>query len=85
MVVTAFPETFETGVLQERCAWPSTWTVHAPHNPIPQPNLVPVKPSVSRRTQSNGIWGTTSTFCRCPLTVKLIAAIQTSSGRLEPL
>ena len=35
------------GVTQLRVASPSTWTVHAPHRPTPQPNLVPV--SSSRR------------------------------------
>src|SRR4030095_4797219 len=73
MVVTDFPATFDTGMLQERNAWPSTWTVQAPQSPMPQPNLVPVSPRVSRSTHSNGICGATSTFCRCPLTVKVTA------------
>src|ERR1017187_9960904 len=42
---------------------------------MPQPNFVPVRPSVSRRTQSNGMSGLTSTAWGLPLTVNLIAAI----------
>src|SRR5712691_4144467 len=44
--------------------------VQAPHCAMPQPNLVPVSPSVSRRTQSNGVSGSTSTSCVCPLIVR---------------
>ena len=36
-------------------------TVHDPHWPRPQPNLVPVKPRLSRSTQSSGMSGLTST------------------------
>jgi hypothetical protein len=53
MVVILAPATAATGVMQERVARPSTCTVHAPQNPIPQPNFVPVSPSSSRITQSN--------------------------------
>src|SRR5579884_2728282 len=35
--------------------------VHAPHKPDPQPNLVPVRPTTSRSTQSSGISFGTST------------------------
>src|SRR5215831_15417481 len=50
-------------------------TVHAPHSCIPQPNFVPVMPSVSRNTQSRGICGTTSTVCCFPFRVNLTAAM----------
>src|SRR5580693_1254260 len=53
MVVILAPATAATGVMQERVARPSTCTVHAPQNPIPHPNFVPVSPSSSRITQSN--------------------------------
>src|SRR5690242_12623299 len=53
-------------------ASPSKWTVQAPHSAMPQPNLVPVRPRVSRRTQSNGVSSATSTARSCPLTVRLI-------------
>ena len=60
MVVIFFPAIEETGVTQERVAFPSTCTVHAPHSDMPQPNFVPVMPSVSRKTQSSGMLGLTS-------------------------
>ena len=56
-----------TGTEQERIAMPSIWTVQAPHCAMPQPYLVPVKPIVSRNTQSSGVSGSTSTSCVCPL------------------
>src|SRR5262245_24303036 len=80
MVVTFLPETLDTGVLQERRGCPSIWTVQAPQRPMPQPNLVPVRPRVSRRTHNNGICDATSTLCCRPLTVKLIAAKLPSPG-----
>ena len=46
-----------TGTTQERAASPSTCTVQAPQAATPQPNLVPVRPSSSRSTQSNGFSG----------------------------
>ena len=57
MVVTFFPAMLETGVPQERTGWPSRWTVHAPQSCIPQPNLVPVMPSVSRKRPQHGSAG----------------------------
>src|SRR6266702_5182859 len=38
---------------------------------MPQPNLVPVSPSVSRSTQRSGVSGVTLTVSRLPLKVKL--------------
>src|SRR3989442_13463618 len=61
MVVIFLPTTSETGVLQERIGLPSTWTVHAPHCAMPQPNFVPVMPRVSRSTQSSGVSAATVT------------------------
>src|ERR1035438_3166676 len=55
MVVIFLPATAEMGVTQDRTGWPSMWTVQAPHNDMPHPNLVPVMPSVSRKTQSSGM------------------------------
>ena len=46
------PATLSTGVMQERVGAPSMCTVHAPHKALPQPNLVPVSPSVSRNTHN---------------------------------
>src|SRR5262249_24118040 len=44
-------------------------TVHAPHNAIPQPNFVPVKPRTSRSTHNSGVSPSTSTLCMVPLTL----------------
>src|ERR1700730_2656430 len=72
MVVTSLPSARETGATQDRMASPLRWTVQAPHWAMPQPYLVPVKPRVSRRTQSRGVEGSTSRFTRCRFTVKEI-------------
>jgi len=56
-----FPATSETGVMQDRTGSSSINTVHEPHNPIPQLNFVPVKPSMSRNTHNNGMDSFTST------------------------
>jgi hypothetical protein len=44
---------------------------------MPQPNFVPVRPRVSRNTQSSGICGATSTVCCFPFTANFTAAIRT--------
>src|SRR5215469_11487169 len=72
IVVTLRPATAEVGVTHERTAAPSTCTVQAPHTAMPQPYLVPVRLSDSRRTQSRGISGGTSTCRGLPLTVNEI-------------
>src|SRR5258706_14210235 len=69
MVVTRLPAAAEIGVMHERTALPSSWIVQAPQIAGPQPNLVPVMPSTSRRTQSNGVSSSTSTVRGLPLTV----------------
>src|ERR1035441_7695806 len=53
VVIAALP-TLAIGVTQERVGTPSRWTVHAPQNDIPQPNLVPLRLSSSRSTHSRG-------------------------------
>src|SRR6266567_3118988 len=63
------------GSTQVRVATPSRCTVQAPHCAMPQPNLVPVSPSVSRSTQRSGVSGATSTVSRLPLTVKEIGGM----------
>ena len=59
--------TLEAGVTQDLIGYPSKWTVQAPHRATPQPNLVPVKPITSRKTQSSGMSSGTSTCCFLPL------------------
>src|SRR5262245_33071857 len=72
MVVTFPAPTVETAVTQERVGLPSRCTVQAPHCAIPPPNFVPVRPRVSRKTQSSGVSGLTSTLCCLPLTFREI-------------
>ena len=62
-----------TGVTQARRGAPSRCTVQAPHCATPQPNLVPVRPSRSRRTQSSGMSGGAVTSRSVPLTVSFMA------------
>src|SRR5205085_11885145 len=75
IVVTRLFATAETGSTHVRVAVPSRCTVHAPQWAMPQPNLVPVRPSVSRSTQRSGVSGATSTDSRLPLTVKEIGGM----------
>src|SRR5687768_6518586 len=72
MVTTLRPSAADTGVTQARTAWPSKWTVHAPHAETPQANLVPVSPSSSRRYHSNGMAPSPLNSCRLLFTVTLI-------------
>src|SRR2546422_10640380 len=82
MVTTFLFATAEIGVMQERTACPSTWTVQAPQSAIPQPNLVPVRPISSRSVHSRGVSPGTSTLCRLPLMSSwIIAALLLSSSR----
>src|SRR4030095_3475203 len=74
MVTTAWPSMSPTWIWQERTAVPSTCTVQAPHKARPQPNLVPVMPTMSRRYQSRGVSGSPLKFCALPLTVNLLMA-----------
>ena len=75
MVVTLLPATLEIGVTQERMGWPLRCTVQQPHSAMPQPNLVPVMPSESRKTHSSGICGETSTVWGFPFRVKVTAIV----------
>ena len=50
----------DIGVEQERIASPLRWTVQLPHRAAPQPNLVPVRLSSSRRYHRIGIDGSPS-------------------------
>src|ERR1039458_9679147 len=64
------PSTADNGVTQERIAWPSKWTVHAPHSAMPQPNLVPGRPATSRTAHNRGIFGSASSVVGLPLSTK---------------
>src|SRR5476649_2459204 len=83
MVVIAAPSTRLTGVMHDRVARPSTCTVQAPHIPMPQPNLVPVRLAVSRITHSSGVSSGTSADIGLPLSVKVVVmrwALRRRSG-----
>ena len=67
MVVTERFPTLPTGSRQERTGLPSMWTVQAPHCAMPQPNFVPVIPSMSRNTQRSGISSGASNCRSSPL------------------
>src|ERR1700704_3390194 len=66
MVVTCLPATRDSGATQERIAFPSRCTVHAPQSAMPQPNFVPVIRSESRNTHSRGVEESTSTCTDFP-------------------
>src|SRR2546430_17255146 len=72
MVVIRLPTAAESGVEQDRAAWPFTCTVQAPHNAMPQPYLVPVMLRWSRRTQRRGVSASASTDTPLPLTFRVV-------------
>src|SRR5262249_627888 len=67
MVVMRLPTAADAGSWHAFVACPSTWTVQAPQRAMPHPYLVPVSPILSRKTQSSGVSGSTSTVSRLPL------------------
>src|SRR4051812_3447745 len=83
IVVTCELPMLSIGVTQDRVATPSMCTVQAPHSAAPQPNLVPVMPSTSRRTQSNGVSPSTSALCAVPLTLMLKGMLRSPFDLLE--
>src|SRR5215469_18636756 len=75
MVVIFLSATVPTRVMHERCAFPSTNTVQAPHWPSPQPYLLPVRSRCSRNTVSKLVCGSASTLYAFPLIASPIVAI----------
>ena len=73
-MVTIFSvaETLETGRTQLRVGTPSMCTVQAPHCAMPQPYLVPVRPSCSRRTHSSGVSASAWNSRGLPLTLSVV-------------
>src|SRR5947209_7692020 len=59
--------TVESGTEHERCTSPLMCTEQAPHWATPQPYFVPVRPTSSRMTQSNGVSGSACTSRTLPL------------------
>jgi len=72
MVVTCLPAAVPKGITHERTALPSTCTVQAPHNAMPQPNLVPCNPAISRMAHSSGMDGSASSVVEMPLSTKVV-------------
>src|SRR5215831_11951815 len=75
MVVTDLPAISDIWVWHENARLPSICTMHAPHRPVPQPNLVPVSLRSSRITHNNGVVGGASLDAALPFTVKLMAMV----------
>ena len=84
MVVTGCSPTALTGVTQERMGSPPRCTVQAPHSAMPQPYLVPVRPMVSRRTQSSIRVSSTVSRVALPLSVNDTTRISASSRAVAP-
>src|SRR3954468_6700061 len=72
IVVIFLPATADTGAIHDRVGAPSIWTVHAPHSPSPQPNLLPVRLSTSRSVHNKGISLGTSRLWSFPFTFSAI-------------
>src|SRR2546423_15155731 len=77
MVVKLRPADAEHGIWQARTALPSSRMVQAPQTPTPQPNLVPVRPNVSRMIHNNGVSLSSSTTCFVPLIVRSVFCTKT--------
>jgi hypothetical protein len=57
--------------------------MQAPHNPVPQPNLVPVSFKPSLITQSKGVSGGASVDAVFPFTVKFVAIATSPDSALR--
>src|ERR1700760_1610079 len=75
VVILSLALTDESGTEQERVTSPLMWTEQAPHCAMPQPNLVPVRPTCSRITHRSGVSGSASTSCTLPLMLSLAICV----------
>src|SRR6476469_10080028 len=66
------PATSDTWVWQENARLPSMCTMHAPHSPAPQPNLVPVSLSSSLMIHKRGVVGGAADEAGFPFIVKSV-------------
>src|SRR5215204_2915525 len=82
MVVICLPDASASVTPQERVATPSTCTVQAPHWAMPQPYLVPVRPTCSRMTHNSGVLGSAFTSCTVPLIVRRAILSSRERGHL---
>src|SRR6201987_3199410 len=77
--------TSPTLIAHERINAPLICTEQAPHCATPQPYLVPVSPTCSRRTQSSGVSPSTFMSKDLPFTFSLAIASTTPPGKLTKL
>jgi hypothetical protein len=74
MVVTSRPAAALAGKEHDRTGLSSKWTVQAPQKARPHPNLVPVRPAMSRIAHDRGMSGSNPSKTRsCPFKVSFIA------------
>ena len=73
IVMMSAPSACTASIVQLFTDSPSTWTVHAPHDDVSQPTLVPVSLSCSRRNCTSNVRGSTSPLRAEPLTVSEIS------------
>src|SRR5258708_29515904 len=66
------PATSDTWVWRENARLPSMCTMHAPHSPAPQPNLVPVSLSSSLMIHKRGVVGGAADEAGFPFIVKSV-------------
>src|SRR3954465_6661485 len=74
----SFPLTELSEVIQEREGIPLISTVQAPQTPSPQPYLLPVNSSSSRKTVNRCVSGSTCTSCFTPFTINTMLNAFTS-------
>src|SRR5208282_2567430 len=72
MVRMSLPSALIARYRQALTGSPSSSTVQAPHSPVLQPSLVPVKPILSRMASSSRSLASTDTRCSSPLTLRLM-------------
>src|SRR5258705_10537040 len=72
IVVMDLPAISDTWVWQENARLPSMCTMHAPHSPAPQPNLVPVSLSSSLMIHKRGVVGGAADEASFPFIVKSV-------------
>src|SRR6516225_12395211 len=85
IVTISRPANPPTDTRHDRAGVPSICTVQAPHSPAPHPNLVPVKPIVSRSTHKSGVSASTSSSKLLPLTMSAIIAVPPQSFELHAI
>ena len=78
MVVTLEPATCTARVVHDFTARPSMCTTQAPHCEVSQPTCVPVRPSVSRRSETSSVRSSTSAVTALPFTVRLTVVMLSS-------